>query len=146
MARTQEGKPHHSERRKHQQIRATHRDRILLESFVMARKPRTFIPGAGVHVIHRGNNRGPIVRDDADREVLLALLRRASERYGLSVHGYVVMNTHYHLMVTPTYEGCLSAAMKELGTSATSTTATGAAARYGTAAFATCLSSTNGTG
>lgn len=81
----------------------------------MARKPRIFIPGASVHIIHRGNNRGPIVRDDEDREVLLTLLRRASERYALAVHGYVVMDTHYHLMVMPTYEGCLSAAMKELG-------------------------------
>ena len=81
----------------------------------MGRRPRIFLPGVSLHVIHRGNNRGPIVRDDTDRDVLLTLLRRASERHSLAVHGYVAMDTHYHLMVTPTYEGCLSAAMKELG-------------------------------
>jgi len=81
----------------------------------MPRKPRIFIPDVSVHVIHRGNNRGAIVRDDADRAVFVALLRRTVARHGLRVHGYALMDTHYHMLVTPPDPVCLPATMKEFG-------------------------------
>jgi putative transposase len=81
----------------------------------MPRRPRLFIPDVSVHVIHRGNNRGTIVRDDTDRAVFIALLRRTADRHGLPIHGYAVMDTHYHMIVTPPDPACLPATMKELG-------------------------------
>jgi putative transposase len=81
----------------------------------MGRRPRIFIPGVSVHVIHRGNNRGAIVRDDRDRWTFLALLRRAIERHQLAVHGCVLVDTHYHLLATPADADSLTGTMKELG-------------------------------
>jgi putative transposase len=81
----------------------------------MARRSRIYIPGVGVHVIQRGNNRGAIVTDNIDREVFTAFLRRAARHHGLAVHGYVLMDTHYHLMVTPPDGRSLPETIKELG-------------------------------
>ena len=81
----------------------------------MARRLRIFIPNISVHVIQRGINRGPIVRDNTDREVFIAFLRRAAQQHGLSVHGYSLMDNHTHLIVTPPDAGSLPATIKELG-------------------------------
>ena len=81
----------------------------------MARKPRIFIPDVSVHVIHRGINRAAIVRDDTDRRVFMALLQRSAARHSLAVHGFAVMDTHYHLLVTPPDPSSLAETMKELG-------------------------------
>ncbi|NLY02567.1 MAG: addiction module toxin RelE, partial [Rhodopirellula sp.] len=45
----------------------------------MARPLRIEFPGALYHVISRGNEKGPIVRDDADRQKRLDWLRRTVE-------------------------------------------------------------------
>jgi putative transposase len=101
--------------RKRQQFHTRGRAQILLSDWSLARKRRIFIPDVSSHIIHRGNNRGSIVRDDNDREVFLMFLRRASERYRLRVHGYALMDTHYHLVATPSNPGCTASTMKELG-------------------------------
>jgi putative transposase len=88
---------------------------VELDERTMARKPRVFIPGVSVHVIHRGNNRGAIVRDDRDRCTFMSFLRRTTQRHELAVHGFVLMDTHYHLLATPADANCLAGAMKELG-------------------------------
>jgi REP-associated tyrosine transposase len=81
----------------------------------MARRPRIYIPDVSIHVIQRGNNRGAIVADDTDREVFTAFLRRAATYHQLSVNGYVLMDTHYHLVVTPPDPRSLPETIKELG-------------------------------
>jgi putative transposase len=81
----------------------------------MPRGPRIYIPDVSVHVIQRGNNKGAIVSDNTDREVFTAFLRRAARHHQLSVHGYVVMDTHYHLVVTPPNACSLPETIKELG-------------------------------
>ena len=81
----------------------------------MARGPRIYIPDVSVHVIQRGNNRGAIARDNLDREVFIAHLRRASQQHGLAVHGYALMDTHYHLVVTPPDARSLPETIKSLG-------------------------------
>jgi REP element-mobilizing transposase RayT len=65
----------------------------------MTRPLRVCPPGAVVHVIARGNERGRIVRDDHDREALLGELARAVERYQWLCHAYCVMDNHYHLLL-----------------------------------------------
>lgn len=56
-----------------------------------------------------------IFRDDADRELFLGLLEAASRRRGVDVHAYVLMTTHYHLIVTPKSKEALPWMMCDLG-------------------------------
>jgi len=85
----------------------------------MARPLRIQFPGAIYHVISRGNERKPIVRDDADRQKRVDWLRRAVETYGWQLHAFALMNNHEHLFVE-TPEGNLSAGMQYLNGSYTS--------------------------
>ncbi|MGH3080103.1 MAG: transposase [Gaiellaceae bacterium] len=65
----------------------------------MARPLRVCPPGAVVHVITRGNERGLIFRDDDDRHAFLALLARAVGRHQWLCHTYCLMDNHYHLLL-----------------------------------------------
>ena len=65
----------------------------------VSRPLRVCPPGAVVHVIARGNERGRIVRDDHDRITLLATLAPAVARYRWLCHAYCLMETHYHLLL-----------------------------------------------
>ena len=72
----------------------------------MARLPRLSLAGHPHHVIQRGNDRQAIVRDDQDRERLLGLWYEHSRACGVAVHAYVLMDNHFHLLLTPeTAEG-----------------------------------------
>jgi putative transposase len=81
----------------------------------MGRNERVYVPGMSMHVIQRGLNHMPIVHQTADYEIYLAHLRRAAEENHVAVHGYVVMTTHIHLLVTPAEMGTLSSMMQSLG-------------------------------
>ena len=67
----------------------------------MARQPRLTVAAYPHHVIQRGNDRQAIVRDDADRERLLALWQEHAQTFKVAIHAYVVMDNHFHLLVTP---------------------------------------------
>ena len=67
----------------------------------MARLARLTIPGHPHHVIQRGNNRQPIVASDEDRRFLLQLLEAHARSLGVAIHGYVLMDNHFHLLATP---------------------------------------------
>lgn len=81
----------------------------------MARKARIYIPNVSVHVIHRGNNRCTIYRDDFDRLVFLEILKSAVLDHSTDIHGLVLMDTHFHALVTPHTETALPNTMKQLG-------------------------------
>ena len=76
---------------------------------------RFFVPGLSVHIIRRGINRETIFRDDRDYLVFLRILSDAATRFGLAVHGFVLMTTHYHVLATPGNDVALPRAMKEIG-------------------------------
>lgn len=65
----------------------------------MARPLRIDYPNAFHHVTCRGNERREIFRDDRDRTVFLEKLQSSLEIYSARLHGYVLMNNHFHLMV-----------------------------------------------
>ena len=67
----------------------------------MARLPRLTLPGHLHHVILRGNNRQPIFHGAEDFQALLALLVDNAQKYAVAVHAYVLMDNHFHLLVTP---------------------------------------------
>lgn len=81
----------------------------------MARLPRQAIAGYPHHVIQRGHNRQRVFVDDADRRQYLAWLHEAGLAHGLTVHAYVLMDNHVHLLATPTRDDGLSRAMQDLG-------------------------------
>jgi putative transposase len=58
-----------------------------------------------------------IVVDDADRRQLLDLFLATSRECKVAVHGYVLMDNHFHLLATPETEGGLPAMMQAIGRS-----------------------------
>lgn len=65
----------------------------------MARPLRIEYPHAYYHVTCRGNERKNIFKDDRDRSAFLEKLQSSLEIYTVKLHGYVLMNNHFHLMV-----------------------------------------------
>src|SRR5664280_1724301 len=63
----------------------------------MARPLRVERPAAWYHVTGRGLERRPIFRDDLDRNRWMALVAEAVPMFGWVVHGYTLMDNHYHL-------------------------------------------------
>lgn len=81
----------------------------------MARLPRLTVPGYVHHVIQRGNNHQPIFRDNQDRELMLALFAEYAPACRVSVHAYVVMDDHIHLLATPEAIESLPRLMQSVG-------------------------------
>lgn len=81
----------------------------------MARLPRLTLAGHLHHVIQRGNNRQPIFADREDRETMLSLLADNAPKYGVAVHAYVLMDNHFHLLVTPATAEGLPQMMQAIG-------------------------------
>jgi putative transposase len=79
----------------------------------MARPLRLEAPGALWHVTSRGNERRAIVRDDADRERLLAIVADVVETTAWRLYAYVLLDNHYHLLLE-TPEPNLSAGMRQV--------------------------------
>ena len=61
----------------------------------MSRQARVKIEKGWAHVMNRGLERLEIYQEDRDREHVLELIGAMSERYGVSVHGYVLMSNHF---------------------------------------------------
>ena len=83
----------------------------------MARLPRLTLAGYPHHVIQRGNNRHSIFDGDADYRRMLDLLRDNAARFGVTVHSYVLMGNHFHLLVTPQTADALPQMMQSVGRS-----------------------------
>lgn len=81
----------------------------------MSRLPRYFIPNTPFHVILRGNNRAPIFANDEDRQFFRDVLLAAVKRQGVSVHSYVFMTNHVHLLASPSHADSLPKALQSLG-------------------------------
>lgn len=82
----------------------------------MARALRIEQPGGWYHLTARGNERKAIYLDDADRRHFCELLAETVARFRMSLHAYVLMGNHYHLMVELA-ETNLSRAMQWLNVS-----------------------------
>ncbi len=67
----------------------------------MARLPRYFVKCQAQHIIQRGNNREPIFAAVDDYPFYLECLQDAAKRYELSIHAYVLMTNHVHILVSP---------------------------------------------
>ena len=78
----------------------------------MARPLRIDYPGAIYHITCRGNERRAIFGDDADRLAFQKRLTTCVATYQLRLHGYVLMDNHFHLLVESPL-GNVSPAMRQ---------------------------------
>lgn len=81
----------------------------------MPRRPRLILPEVPLHLIQRGNNREICFVSDDDCRFYLEWLGEYSVRAGCSIHAYVLMNNHVHLLVTPKTADAVGTLMKRLG-------------------------------
>lgn len=79
----------------------------------MSRPVRIEFPGAVYHITSRSNDGQLVFTCDADRKMFLSALGMVTARFGWLIHGYVLMDDHYHLAVE-TPEANLSKGMRQL--------------------------------
>jgi putative transposase len=83
----------------------------------MARLPRLYMEGCPQHIIQRGNNRQVCFFADEDYAFYLDKLHKASEKYKVAIHAFVLMTNHVHLLATPSDETSISLMMQSVGRS-----------------------------
>lgn len=81
----------------------------------MSRKPRFLLPGIPQHIIQRGHNREPCFYDEADYRRYQKNLHEAAEKNQVSIHAYVLMTNHVHLLATPHQPYGVTHMMQDLG-------------------------------
>ncbi len=83
----------------------------------MPRKPRFIIPGVPVHVVQRGRSREAVFHQEHDYQAYLVYLKDGAERYQCSIHAYVLMTNHIHILATPKDGQGITQMMQYIGTS-----------------------------
>lgn len=83
----------------------------------MARLTRLSVADCPHHVLLRGHNRQPVFQDDEDRARFLALLQAHAQAQRVAVHGYVLLDSRIHLVLTPAQAPGLALLMQALGRS-----------------------------
>lgn len=73
------------------------------------------LPGVALHIVQRGNNRQAVFFKRPDYRAYLDTLFESSRRYAVSVHAFVCMSNHVHLLVTPWEADSASRMMQRLG-------------------------------
>ena len=81
----------------------------------MARTARQLSKSNIYHVMLRGVNRQVIFEDDEDRIYFMTVLRSCKERSGFTLHAFVLMPNHVHLLIEPKDEP-LDLIFRRLGT------------------------------
>jgi REP element-mobilizing transposase RayT len=77
----------------------------------MARMARLVVPGIPHHVTQRGNGRAPTFFSEGDYRLYLDLLAEHCAGAGVEVWAWVLMPNHTHLVLTPSDEDGLRAAL-----------------------------------
>ena len=81
----------------------------------MPRRARLSIAGVPWHIVQRGNNRAVCFHAEGDYRRYLEDLAEQSKRFGCTVHAYVLMTNHVHLLLTPQAADSAGLLMKHLG-------------------------------
>jgi putative transposase len=81
----------------------------------MPRRPRIIVPGTPLHIIQRGNNRQACFFTDEDYLFYLDWLKKYTRISRCSVHAFVLMKNHVHLLLTPQKAESAGKLMKRLG-------------------------------
>ena len=83
----------------------------------MARLPRLSLAGQLHHIIQRGNNRQTVFVDAQDCERMLILLEENARKFRVAIHAYVLMDNHFHLLLTPSTKDAIAHTMQAIGRS-----------------------------
>jgi putative transposase len=67
----------------------------------MPRRPRIHLDGIPLHIVQRGHNREPCFFTEEDYSSYLHWLSQALGESECSLHAYVLMTNHVHLLLTP---------------------------------------------
>jgi putative transposase len=67
----------------------------------MPRRPRIQLDGVPLHIVQRGHNREPCFFGEEDYQSYLHWLGEALTANQCSLHAYVLMTNHVHLLLTP---------------------------------------------
>jgi len=81
----------------------------------MARRPRFCPAGHPQHVIQRGNNRQACFASEQDLAAYAHWLHLYATKHKVSIHAWVFMTNHVHLLVTPEQSNGVSNMMQSLG-------------------------------
>jgi putative transposase len=81
----------------------------------MARSRRYCPAGVPQHIVQRGNNRQRCFVDAQDKAVFCRYLTKNIAEFGVSLHAWVLMDNHFHLLATPGVEGAVSQMMQAQG-------------------------------
>jgi putative transposase len=81
----------------------------------MARQGRYFLANQPLHVIQRGNNREPVFFHADDYRRYSEWLAEVAADHDCTVHAYVLMSNHVHLLVTPGGTNSLPRTIQSLG-------------------------------
>lgn len=66
----------------------------------MPRRARLLLPGVPLHIVQRGHNRQPCFHTRSDYMTYLDKLGEHASATGCSVHAYVLMTNHVHLLAS----------------------------------------------
>ena len=81
----------------------------------MPRKPRFYLPDVPVHIVQRGHSREPVFFEDQDYATYVHWLKEGGKKYRVSIHAFVLMTNHIHLLVTPAQGRDISLLMQYVG-------------------------------
>lgn len=81
----------------------------------MPNRSQIFTPDIPVHLILRSNNSRPCFYAADDYRFFLQCLKGYAVESSCSIHAYVLMSNHVHLLLTPTHEKSIIALIKQLG-------------------------------
>ncbi|MEO8384984.1 MAG: transposase [Betaproteobacteria bacterium] len=81
----------------------------------MPRRPRLNLIGMPLHIVQRGNNRAACFFAEEDYHFYLHWLGIYAKQYGRSIHAYVLMTNHVHLLLKPSKPHAPAKLMQSLG-------------------------------
>ena len=81
----------------------------------MPRRSRIIVPDIPLHIIQRGNNHQSCFFSEEDYLFYLDWLREYAQSTGCSIHAYVLMTNHVHILLTPSKSDSAGNLMKRLG-------------------------------
>jgi putative transposase len=81
----------------------------------MPRNARRKVPHVPLHIVQRGVDRCPTFRREDDYSLYLGLLNELAPRFACSVHAYVLMTNHVHILLTAETASGPSTLMQHLG-------------------------------
>jgi len=84
-------------------------------SFPLPRRARLIAAGYPMHIILRGIDRSALFFRDEDDQFFLDEMAALAPAEGVSVHAYVLMTNHVHLLMTADGDGGIPRLMKRLG-------------------------------